>query len=250
MSKYSIVHSVKVATDFTPETFGRLTTIGPRFLLPIGTQNRHPPYQVCRCECGQMVLVAVTHLKNEHTQSCGCLHVEATTRLLTTHGKARSREHITWKRIQQRCENPNTPQYPDYGGRGIRVCGRWREPKNGFLNFLADIGPRPSSKHSIDRIDVNGHYEPGNCRWATASEQARNKRNNRVLTYGGRTQCMMDWAEELGVSYRRLAYRISLGWTAEQAFADLVTPSLDCANILLPPPGSASADRVSGLQRL
>jgi hypothetical protein len=104
-----------------------------------------------------------------------------------------------------RCENRNAADYPRYGGRGIRVCERWR---SSVEQFMADMGPRPTAKHSIERIDVNGNYEPANCRWATMDEQARNKRSNIRVTFEGRTLCLKEWSRELGVKYLRLYYRI------------------------------------------
>jgi hypothetical protein len=105
-------------------------------------------------------------------------------------------EYRAWSAMKLRCANPNNEQYHNYGGRGITVCDRWRQS---FAAFLVDMGPRPSPRHSIDRIDNNGNYEPGNCRWATSREQNRNRRNNIVLTHDGRTMCLADWARELGV---------------------------------------------------
>jgi|GEM_PF-3001522 len=129
-------------------------------------------------------------------------------------------ERGIWQSMNHRCHDPKTKAFHTYGGRGIRVCDRWRAS---FEAFLADMGPRPSPRHSIDRIDVNGNYEPGNCRWATPKEQGRNKRDNRMLTAFGRTQCMAAWAEELGVTTGFIGDRIDeLGWSVEEA---LTTPA-------------------------
>lgn len=118
--------------------------------------------------------------------------------------------------IIQRCTNPNNPQYSSYGGRGITVCDRWR---HSFENFLADMGPRPSDKHSIDRIDNDGNYEPGNCRWATQREQCRNKRSNRIIEFDGVRLPVVDWAERLGVPVEMLRGRIKQGWSDEAIIA-------------------------------
>ncbi len=124
--------------------------------------------------------------------------------------------YSTWAQMISRCESPAARGYADYGGRGIRVCQRWRDS---FAAFLADMGGKPTPAHTIDRIDVNGHYEPGNCRWATQAEQQRNKRCNRLLTHGGRTMCLADWASALGVSVNTLAMRVRLGWSDSDILA-------------------------------
>lgn len=120
-----------------------------------------------------------------------------------------------------RCRNARSPYYHLYGGRGIKVCERWKG-KNGFLNFLQDMGRRPSPKHSIDRIDNNGNYEPGNCRWATRIEQNRNRRDNRLVTFNGQTKCIAEWCDETGLPEKSVRARLwLLGWSVEDA---LTTP--------------------------
>lgn len=120
-----------------------------------------------------------------------------------------------WHTMIARCHKPNASGYEDYGARGISVCDRWR---NDIHAFIADMGPRPSPKHSIDRIDNDGDYEPGNCRWATSMEQSRNNRRTILVTFNGKTQCIKDWVMELGLVYPRVTARIrTLGWTPLQA---------------------------------
>ena len=219
MAEFIVVHSVKVATDFVPETFGRLTTIGPIFWLPVGSARKHRKYQVCQCVCGNIVSLSVANLVTSQTQSCGCLHKERLRQRLTKHGRSHTREHVAWTCLIQRCYNPNDCGYANYGGRGIRVCGRWLEPDGqGFINFIQDMGGRPSKGHSIDRIDVNSHYCPENCRWATRTEQNRNQRTNHVLTFNGKTQCLAAWTEELGYHKDLIRNRLYLlGWSVDKA---------------------------------
>ncbi len=131
-------------------------------------------------------------------------------------------EYNTWEGIKQRCHNPNEKRYAEYGGRGITVCVRWRES---FEAFLADVGSRPSPEHSLDRLDNDRGYEPGNVRWATRSQQQRNRRTtNHRLTFRGETRCVTEWAEILGISERTLRARAVRGWSAERALTTPVQP--------------------------
>lgn len=141
-------------------------------------------------------------------------------KLQARHDRRRVPERGCWQQMQRRCYNPAHPYYACYGGRGIRVCERWR---TSFQAFLADMGPRPSLAHTVDRIDANGHYEPSNCRWATPSQQARNMRTSRRITWRGTTQSMADWADELNIPAGSIRDRLRLGWSVEQA---LGTPRL------------------------
>jgi len=134
----------------------------------------------CLCDCGNTIPVAQGHLKNGHTQSCGCLHVERTAAASLTHGETRKDNvnpvYFVWFAMKQRCLNPAHPNYVHYGGRGIKVCDRWLDPEHGLKNFLEDMGPRPEGL-TLDRFpDNDGNYEPGNVRWATWVEQANNKK--------------------------------------------------------------------------
>ncbi len=123
-----------------------------------------------------------------------------------------------WQMMLNRCRNRRCAKWHHYGGRGITVCERWQGAR-GFENFVADMGERPSPKHEIDRIDVNGNYEPGNCRWATRKEQMRNVRSNLVIAFRGESLTLIEWAERLGMPYTMLHQRFyTLGWNAEKAF--------------------------------
>lgn len=182
-------------------TFGRWTVVG---------HTSHKAVDV-RCECGAVGRVSPTKLRQGGNRSCvSCAKIR--------HGHAvRGRQSPTWRSwraMEARCCQPATASWHLYGGKGITVCERWLV----FENFLADMGERPAGT-SLDRIDNTKGYEPGNCRWATSSEQARNKRTTRWLTLGGRTQCAADWAREFGITkaalYGRLRLR-SLGRIASE----------------------------------
>lgn len=131
------------------------------------------------------------------------------------HGLRYSHEYRIWIAMKQRCYNKETADFKNYGGRGIVVCDRWLESVE---NFVADMGLVPSKLHTIDRVDVDGNYEPKNCVWATRSEQNRNRRKNRIITFNGKTMCVVDWAKEIGVPVSTLTARLNKGgWTEEQA---------------------------------
>lgn len=169
----------------------------------------------CRCECGVVKEYRLYTLRNGNTKSCGCLAQENYGANLRTHGLSDRAEYRIWQGMLSRCNSSDSQAYRNYGGRGIAVCERW---SSSFESFFGDMGPRPSDKHSIDRIDNDGNYEPGNCRWATQKEQARNTRRNYLIEHNGETRCVSDWAEYYGFSpgilYTRL---VKLGWTFDKA---------------------------------
>lgn len=162
------------------------------------------------------------NLRSGGTKSCGCYAREKLSSISTKHGHTKNRrvtsEYRAWCKMKERCNNKKDKCYPNYGGRGIKICDRW---ECSFENFLEDMGYKPSSKHSIDRIDVNGDYRPSNCRWATAKEQARNKTNNRVIHYKGKELCSSHWGEVLGMHRSTIEQRLDRGWSVEKA---LTTP--------------------------
>lgn len=170
----------------------------------------------CICDCGNESVVRYEDLRSGHTKSCGCLLREMRGSLHRTHGMSGTVEYTIWKGIETRCYNPNARVYPHYGGRGITMCDRWR---TSFENFFSDMGPRPSLKHSIERIDNNGSYSPDNCRWATDLEQANNMRSNRRITFNGKTQSLADWARELDISSGAISLRMARGLSVEEAFS-------------------------------
>lgn len=142
-------------------------------------------YVVCRCECGTVKSVALTNLRKGHTTSCGCARDQALSER-ALHGQSRvegkkTPEYVAWGGMLQRCYNPKNPKYKDYGGRGIVVCGEWRES---FAAFYAYLGDKPGTEYSVDRIRVDGNYEPGNVRWATPIMQANNRRKRKRKNHG------------------------------------------------------------------
>jgi hypothetical protein len=170
----------------------------------------------CVCDCGALSNVSSGNLVTGKVASCGCSKSNGN----PTHGHnrrgRRSTEYVIWASMLDRCRRPAAQKWADYGGRGIGVCERW----NSFENFLADMGPRPSAQHSIDRRNNDGNYEPGNCRWATRAEQMRNRRNNVRITYGGTTMTATEWAQRLGLGRANvITKRLARGWTAEEALA-------------------------------
>ena len=166
----------------------------------------------CWCDCGNITTVFTSALRSGNTSSCGCGWYDT----FLEHGMTHTPTHKTWVMMRQRCNNKNDDHYKDYGGRGIRICERW----NKFINFFEDMGERPEDM-TLDRIDVNGNYEPRNCRWATQGVQNSNRRTNKYLTLDGRTMTMAKWANETGINWRTISYRKQHGWTD---MATLQTP--------------------------
>jgi hypothetical protein len=166
----------------------------------------------CVCDCGTRRAVNSCALLRKQPGSCGCRRRELAQARLTKHGLSRTPEYRAWCNVRDRCENPRSVSYPYYGARGVTVCERWQD----FENFLADMGPRPSSAYSIERDDPFGNYEPGNCSWATIEAQARNKRRILSLVYNGQRLGLKDVTRMTGISYHTLRRRLELGWTDEQ----------------------------------
>lgn len=165
---------------------------------------------ICKCDCGNTRRIKANSLLSGNSRSCGCGRIEA----ITKHNGTNTKLFNVWRNIKERCTNENYKTYNNYGGRGIKVCDEWLLSYEAFKEWAISSGYREGL--TIDRIDVNGNYEPSNCRWATQRQQARNKRNNVFLEFDGKRQCLMDWSAELGVKYNTLSWRRSQGWSTEE----------------------------------
>jgi hypothetical protein len=211
------------------ETYNRL-----KVSKYIGTINRVTYWQ-CICVCGNKKTVRQGNLLSDNVKSCGCLLKETIAEIgkqtATTHGKSNSSEYKAWISMRDRCLNEKHASYGGYGGRGITVCERWR---SSFENFYEDMGDKPSPTRSLDRIDNEGNYSCGkceeckengwnaNCRWATPWEQAQNRRPNKFITFNNKTLTISEWANEFGVNYNLIWWRLNRKWDVEKA---ITTPS-------------------------
>ena len=194
--------------DRTGERYGRLVVTG---LARRAERGGNHLFETL-CDCGVISEKWYCNLRSGASSSCGCLRSEVTTRINTKHGMVASPTYRSWQDMRKRCENDRAKRYADYGGRGISVCARWAR----FENFLADMGERPKGK-TLDRIDVNGDYEPDNCRWADSKTQARNKRNNVRLAAKGQIKTIAEWAEVSPVTQPTITNRLQAGWDIEDA---------------------------------
>lgn len=196
--------------DITGRRYGMIVVVQPvgYTRTPCGKRLLH---WLIRCDCGNERVVFRSNLDSGRTKSCGCR--EGGYR----HGKSTAPEYNRWKAMRSRCYYRKGSGYANYGGRGIKVCDRWNGP-DGFPNFLADMGPMPSTRHTLDRIDNDGDYCPENCRWTTRKQQLRNTRINRLVTYNGETKPLAEWIEALGLNGKMVRTRIERGWSPDEAF--------------------------------
>ena len=209
---------MKIRHDEKMIVNGRLTQVGFSFTISQGRRKvRHAVFQ---CECGQRLVMKIGNVKSNGSQSCGCLHREISRQLLTgntntrTHNLKKTGTYNSWQSMKSRCSNEKQASFPQYGGRGLVVCDRWR---NSFENFLEDMGVRPEGC-SIDRIDNEKGYSPDNCRWSSSKQQNRNRRNNVMLTIDGESKTVAEWCENpSAASDGNIYYRIERGWSAKEA---------------------------------
>lgn len=198
---------------------GRLTQIGISFS---GEDKQRRRVAVFRCECGTRKIFDCFKVRSGNSKSCGCLKNDSLRLRSTRHGHTKgntaSRTYKCWCSMIHRCTNKNSTCFSDYGGRGITVCNRW---KDSYEAFLSDLGECDKGL-TIERINNDGNYEPGNCRWATRTEQAHNTSRNRMLTHNGVSKCISEWAMEYGIKKGTLRLRIINGWSLEQALTTKV----------------------------
>jgi hypothetical protein len=211
------------------KTRGRYDLIGKKFanleVLNIDHIDKwNMAHYLCRCDCGKETIVGSNKLKSGHTRSCGCLKREAALKgsiaavaVNATHRASHSHLYGVWKQMRARCYHKPTRFYDNYGGRGIRVCDEWRYSFETFRDWAITHGYKDNVGLSIDRIDVNGNYEPFNCRWATRIEQQRNLRNNRLIEINGETKCLSEWAGIYKIKITTIYGRLKDGWDIIQA---------------------------------
>lgn len=188
---------------------------------------------LCKCDCGKVLPVFSNSLKQGWSKSCGCLRLELGVGV-KTHGETFCPEYRSWACMKARCYTKSATDYNNYGGRGIKVCMRWKN----YVNFVSDLGRKPTAKHSIERINNNRHYSCGkcsecrnrnwkmNCRWATQRDQTRNTRRTRLFRYNGESMVLADWSKETGISRLTLSSRLlRFGWSTKRAFTTPPRPS-------------------------
>ena len=194
--------------------------VGKKFhrMLVVAFAGRAPNKSIlvrCQCDCGNFKVVRLCALLRSEIKSCGCYRRElsASQRATLKHGRSHSPTYNSWAAMKFRCLNEHHVAYKSYGGRGITICQRWHDS---FENFLEDMGERPLG-YSLDRIDPDGNYEPGNCRWATARIQGNNRRSNRFLNSDGITLTLSEWADVTALKKSTIRERLKRGWSLEQA---------------------------------
>lgn len=195
--------------DLTGKRFGRLTVIKPH-----RTKGGRCGW-LCKCDCGRETVATTSDLKDGNTSSCGCLRSEITLARSKTHGKSSTRLYDIWINMRQRCNNKNSPSWERYGGRGIKVYSEWNMSFDKFMKWALTSGYK--DELTIDRIDVNGNYEPNNCRWATVKEQANNKTNSRIETYNGISASVATLCEMFGKDHSLVNGRLQKGWSIDDA---------------------------------
>lgn len=203
--------------DITGKVYGRLTVIER-----VENDKHGQARWKCLCECGNYTVAVTTELNRGNVRSCGCLSREISKKVNFKHGFKNTRLYKVWDSMKKRCYNSNSPSYKYYGGRGITICDEWKNDFKSFHDWAFANGYDENAEYmkcTIDRIDVNGNYEPSNCRWVTCKEQARNRTNNRLIEYNGEKLTLIEWAERLKIKYTILHQRIrKYGWSIERAF--------------------------------
>ena len=205
------------AENLVGKNFGRLTVV-ERSENGRTSGGRSIVKYLCRCSCGNYVTVRANHLRSGNTKSCGCLNKESTAKRSPTHGLSHERLYNIWQSMKQRCYNSKTEFYMYYGGKGVCVCDEWMSNFESFYNWAIANGY--SDSKSIDRIDVNGNYEPLNCRWATSAEQALNRTDNHILEFDKKALTLTEWERETGIHRYTIYSRLERGWSVERALTE------------------------------
>lgn len=195
--------------DISGRKFGRLTVIKYAY-----TDKRHTAIWLCKCDCGNIKEVRGDNLRNGTIQSCGCLQNDRRKEACIKHGQSRTKLYKVYHSMKGRCYNKNNREYHNYGGRGIVVCDEWLSSYETFYNWA--INNNYQECLSIDRIDADGNYEPSNCRWTDMRTQQNNKRDNIYLTYNNKTQTLMQWANEMNLTYSCIRHRYERGWSIKE----------------------------------
>lgn len=215
--------------DLTGRKFSNLTVLSLHHKKQLykkdGKPNGHLYYYECICVCGKKSIVAASALKNSSVKSCGCLQRKRVSEMAKIssrkHGYRNTRLYREWQSMKGRCYYSSVNGYERYGGRGISVCDEWRDNFISFKDWAMAHGY--NDELTIDRINVNGNYEPNNCRWVTQKVQSRNSRTNHLITYNNETHCLVEWAEVLGMPYTVIKNRITrLKWDVKRAFTEPV----------------------------
>ena len=211
VNKQGLAYNPGRVTRLTGQRFSHLKVLGRS-----GNSGKFAAW-LCQCDCGTERVFGGDQLRKGKARICGInghtwLAAHPNPPGITTEFKS---EHQSWTNMRARCADPKHKKYPAYGGRGITVCERWAD----FKNFMLDMGRKPEPKFTIEREDVNGNYEPKNCKWISRKDQGRNKRNSVFVTYEGRRILLLDLVEELGLSRNIVYQRLKLGWTLAQAIA-------------------------------
>lgn len=198
-----------VKIDLTGQKYGKLYVKGLYLDIP----NRKKKW-LCVCDCGNETIVSGSNLRNGHTKSCLKCGYESTKKAITKHGQSHTKLFYVWHSMKNRCENPKHKSYEDYGAKGISVCEEWHDSTK-FFKWALRNGYEEGLE--IDRINVNGNYEPNNCRWVNRTQNANNKSNNKLIEHEGQTKTLAEWSRVYEVNYKNLSRLLLKGYSLDDA---------------------------------